>query len=450
MPNKEKNRNQAIQAANKELWSRHPELNQRALTMGSEDAALRQEWTSIYRAKMAELEKSPAAPITDGSKPGEIKKTCDDGVLIVHVTNGITGDDIVGAWVMIPAAVQMKQTDCFGIAKFERLAAAEYVVLTSHLPYYTDSRKISVYDKCNLNVALIPPLVFMPSISQTDYSIFVSQYEDSSKIPAGVLIVYLTRKDIMSAQRAMIQALIQRVKCKKPPLTANGVFELARGFTNNSVTALIVSHNVTKALARGRSPIGWSNVSRSPLKYSFNGIDVDFDPSQFHPSARQTGSSGNASVFYAFFSEGQFGVDDEGDWYHFFAQASVTHASVLNLVVFDVEKRGGYWTLDYVTQVAGAIHDTSEQMRDPNVTDSNAYKGWRWANALSYLEEAHYGDDNNEATRESKIHREGAIFGLKLAGSSYQWKWYIPKAGSAKNLDVRVSIKDDTQEIVVP
>jgi len=92
------------------------------------------------------------------------------------------------------------------------------------------------------------------------------------------------------------------------------------------------------------------------------------------------------------------------------------------------------------------------QMRDPAVADDPAYRGWRWANALSFLEEAYYGTDHGgtqeEAGRESRDHMRGAIFGLSLAGYEPQWPWLVPHIGSAGIMGVDVS--SATFEILDP
>lgn len=41
--------NDAVRIANERLWAAHPELGRRQLTLGADDAALRQEWTNYYR-----------------------------------------------------------------------------------------------------------------------------------------------------------------------------------------------------------------------------------------------------------------------------------------------------------------------------------------------------------------------------------------------------------------
>lgn len=59
----------AVTAANEALWTAHPELKGRQLTMGPEDAALRKEWMDAYIAAGGQVEggdppKPPEDPVT--------------------------------------------------------------------------------------------------------------------------------------------------------------------------------------------------------------------------------------------------------------------------------------------------------------------------------------------------------------------------------------------------
>jgi hypothetical protein len=71
------------------------------------------------------------------------------------------------------------------------------------------------------------------------------------------------------------------------------------------------------------------------------------------------------------------------------------------------------------------VDDTVRPLADPSVADSDAYRGWRWANTLSYLAEAYCGTDYQgtqaEASREARDHRRGAISGLRLAVFEVAW-----------------------------
>jgi len=286
------------------------------------------------------------------------------------------------------------------------------------------------------------------TVSQTDLSIFFSQYEDDSSIPGDVLERYLTDPELMAIQEAMIAELIVGVQAGEAPLTPEEFYQQALARTNDPGTALILCHNVLKAMARGRSPIAWEKVSEAPLVYLFNGERIEATSMPLNPEAATTGSRGQPSLFYRFFSPTALGQYDEGDWYHYYLEAAVAYYGATGRSDTDVPGPG----LDYYNIVGRAVDDTINQMGDAAYEDTPAYRGWRWANALSFLEEAYYGTDyggsQEEAGREARDHMRGAMFGLTLAGQTAMWPWFIPQIGSAGPTGVDVS--DATYEVVDP
>jgi hypothetical protein len=132
-----------------------------------------------------------------------------------------------------------------------------------------------------------PPsgLVQIEFISQTDLSIFFSQYEDDSDIPPEVLQRYLTDPALMEAQVSMITDLIDHLQAGGAPLTPQEFYSQALAYTGDPGTALIVCHNVLKAMARGRSPIPWEKQSEVPLVYLFDGQPVNGGAMPVHPDA---------------------------------------------------------------------------------------------------------------------------------------------------------------------
>lgn len=161
-----------------------------------------------------------------------------------------------------------------------------------------------------------------------------------------------------------------------------------------------------------------------------------------------TGPRGQPSIFYQVFSSSELGTEDEGDWYHYFLEATAAYYTATGRFSDDVPDFG----LSYSSVLGRAVDDTIEQLLDPDSPESDAYRAWRWANALSFLEQAKYGTDyggtQEEAGRESRIHMRGAIMGLELAGYSPEWDWYIAEIGSAGITGVDVS--SSTYEIVDP
>jgi hypothetical protein len=103
---------------------------------------------------------------------------------------------------------------------------------------------------------------------------------------------------------------------------------------------------------------------------------------------------------------------------------------------------------NYESVLDSAIDDSMNQMREgypDDIRDSSVVAGWTYANTLSFLEGGVYGQDyadspeaaQAETLRESNLHREGALFGLELAGTTPPdgLVWYVPTAGSVEMPD---------------
>ena len=216
--------------------------------------------------------------------------------------------------------------------------------------------------------------------------------------------------------------------------------------------ARLICHNVLKAMARGQSPVPWERTSPSlldpsgPLTYSLAGETVIVGPS--HPQGVAEWPPGRPSIFYRLFDPTALGTQDPGDWYHYFLEAAAAYYGATGRA----DPGGPGMGLDYYHVVGNAVQDTMGQMRDPAIAETDAYRGWRWANSLSFLEGAYYGGDysgtQEEAGRESRIHMQGAIFGLGLAGQTPQWAWLVPVIDSAGATGVDVSAATD--EVIEP
>ena len=264
-------------------------------------------------------------------------------------------------------------------------------------------------------------------VQQAELSTFFSQPEPL--LPQPLQDKYLVDPALMATQRSVIRALVDRVQGSEAPLTANQLQTLVLSQESDLGTALIICHNVTKALSRGKSPINWSNVSRDPdpLVYSLNGTIYTFDPDSFYPDAEEFARN-QESVFYAMLSPDQFGQRDDGDWYHYYAMATASYYRASGNLQTDNPSQ-----LDPFTQFTGElVRRLADALRDSSVTNSPAYEGWLMANAMSFLEGGHYGQSQDEVNAETNIHIQGASGGLATVGRIPEeiWQWYVPRAGS--------------------
>lgn len=285
-------------------------------------------------------------------------------------------------------------------------------------------------------------------VKQTELSVFFSQYEDSSSIEGKDFTEkFLTNPQMMEYQNNLVQNLVDRVENGEKPLTREEFYDLALEETGDPGTALMAAHNVTKALSRGRSPIEWSKNEDSPdgtVSYTFNGKEITFPD-----------DDNDGSVFYDMFDKDSVG-EDPGDAYHFYLNATATYYGGSGQLEFNDP---GFFRnpADVAHILDGTVDDTMSQMQELDRASgtlgedvSDARMAWTYANSLSYLEGAKYGSGDDagqqEVNRESDIHREGAAFGLELAGTkpASNWNWYVPQGGSASgDLDTTVDISDE-------
>ncbi|MDJ0752611.1 MAG: DUF4157 domain-containing protein [Ardenticatenaceae bacterium] len=266
------------------------------------------------------------------------------------------------------------------------------------------------------------------NVQPAELSTFFSQPEDL--LPSSILDKFLREPGLMATQRTVIRDLIGLVQRAEAPLTANEFEALVLGHESDRGTALIICHNVTKALSRGQSPINWDNVSREPdpLVYTLDGMAHTFDSTAFHRDAHPYSSRGEESVFYAMLSIDEFDNRDEGDWYHYYALAATSYYQASGGLQPDDPAQQ-----DPNTQFTGdLVRRTIQGLRDSRVTSSPAYEAWLMANALSFLEGGHFGHSQAEVDRESDVHIQGASRGLALEDKipEENWEWQVPRAGS--------------------
>ncbi len=266
-------------------------------------------------------------------------------------------------------------------------------------------------------------------VRHNELTTFFSQPENAT-VP-HLLDKYLSEPGLMTAQRAVLADLAGQVQRGEAPLSAAELLQLAQQHESDLGTALIICHNITRALARGSAAIQWGNVSREPLVYSLAGTTFTFEPDQFHRDAVPISSRGEYSVFYAMLSDLEFGQQDEGDWYHYFAIAATTYYHLARGLSPDRPDPASDFTGQLIRTVANALRDSS-------VPSSAAYESWLIANAMSFLEGGAYGQDQSEVNRESDIHIQGASGALATQSRIPEdnWRWYVPRAGGISPQDL--------------
>jgi subtilisin family serine protease len=311
-------------------------------------------------------------------------------------------------------------------------------------------------------------LVLSP-IDPVQLAVFLSQYENDSRVPAEYTKRFLTGTPLLSMGRTLRDRVIGNWRIGKRPLTALGLYELAFETAGDPGTAELLCHNVTKAFVREGVAITWRGT----------GTEGEYTDGQKTYTAKVINSAGRLkyfhggkrreviSIFYLLFSAKEFGTDDPGDWYHYFVTATMTALSSGGTlgattsrgrredVEGDADGRGGQiGPTVYRGLLSDRVVDLEKQMTDSALASVPGYRGWVLANVLSFLEGGHYGTDyttgQSDVVRESKVHLRGAAFGLRTIGGfpGKTWRWYVPVAGSLSDADLAMgfTLKDKTAE----
>ena len=306
-------------------------------------------------------------------------------------------------------------------------------------------------------------------IDPVQLAVFLSQYENDSRVPAEYTKRFLTGTPLLSMARTLRDRVIGNWRGGGRPLTALGLYELALETAGDPPTAELLCHNVTKAFVREGIAITWHGT----------GTEGEYTDGQKTYTAKVINSAGQlkyhrmqrevTSIFYVLFLAREFGTDDPGDWYHYFVTATMAALAGSGTlgptsgrgrsredVEGDAEERGGrVGTAMYRGLLSDRVADLEKQMTDPALAPVPGYRGWVLANVLSFLEGGHYGADyttgQSDVVRESQVHLRGAAFGLRTIGGSpgKTWRWYMPIAGSLSDADLAIgfTLKDKTAEV---
>ena len=167
------------------------------------------------------------------------------------------------------------------------------------------------------------------SVDPVELAVFLSQYENDDRVPAATTTRFLTGSPLLSLGRSLRDRVLGNWRRGAAPLTARGMFGFALELAGDAGIAALLCHNVTKAFVREGVAITWRGT----------GTEGEYTDGQKTFQARRINRSGRltyrhptkkrdvVSIFYLLFSDGEFGTDDPGDWYHFFVTATMTTLS---------------------------------------------------------------------------------------------------------------------------
>src|SRR5262249_11325113 len=270
------------------------------------------------------------------------------------------------------------------------------------------------------------------SIEPIRFSAFVIWPEDAAEVPAQATRRWRGDPLLRTSAAALRDNVLAHAAAGGLPLRPQALFDLAMRDAGQAATALLLCHIVTKLVARGGDIVAWRAVDRWTGTFS-DGVTT-------HRPARRTKDELQSAVgqtFYALFAASPLGIGDTGDWYRFFASAT------LSLVTGS----GGCAppepaSPDPAMRPSGQIDRVANELRGADIADSAASRAWRWANALSFVEFGTWGRRDARAREAARIAFGATLFGLRLSGAQPDaaWRWAVPEAGGLRDGRATVSI----------
>lgn len=305
-------------------------------------------------------------------------------------------------------------------------------------------------------------------VNPVELAVFLSQYENDDRVPAELTTKFLTGPPLLSLGRSLRDWVLANWHRGGPPLTAQRLFQLALELGGDAGTAALLCHNVTKAFVREGIAITWRGTGKEgeytdgQKTHQARRIHRSGQPTYFHSKKKRE----VVSIFYLLFSAREFGTTDPGDWYHFFVTATMTALSAGGSLAptsargrrpgeatddDEVVRGGTIGGTAYRTVLSQQLADLEKKLTDGSLAAVPGYRGWVLANALSFLEGGHYGGDQSDVERESRIHLRGAAFGLQAIGSGpgRTWVWHVPIFRSLSELDLATGyrVRDKTWQV---
>ncbi|MEO1064373.1 MAG: hypothetical protein AAFZ07_23380 [Actinomycetota bacterium] len=312
-------------------------------------------------------------------------------------------------------------------------------------------------------------------------TVYFGFLEGSAFVGDSTLHNYYRRDDLMTAQRLLRQAVLDNWLGGGAPMTAVQLVDRAKRIVGGDTgTALLISHNVLKAMARASDELPWSRASAAPqdkrdagpLKPVGAAMPIAssdyFDGQTFyrstklHPAGVVKTTGSDPSIWGLIFDSKEFpGPDQAGDMYHYFLMATASYYASRSRLI-DLEEprlplrdRGKEaWALmrPFINGIASVESPSKGLDLIPP-----ALLAWAWCNAMSFAEGTVFGvtlennenprrarpDEQADVDRESIVHRKGAVLGLRLAVDPQplssvagfdHWPWFVPIAGEMRYL----------------
>ncbi len=257
-------------------------------------------------------------------------------------------------------------------------------------------------------------------------TLFFATREAGPDVPAEATTEYLTEPALLAHGIELRDRILRHWSAGGPPLSVRQFYDVAVEIVRHTGTALLLCHNTAKAFARGGEAICWRLVNRTRGEYQ-DGKLTSIAAVLHRNGILKSGAFANPSIFYVLFSAGEFGSGDAGAWYRYFVAAAAAYYAASG------QARVPMLPLSPAAEhTARLLVDISRQMIDPKLELTPAYRGWLWANAWMFFENAAYGRANAGGRPDALPSLRGACFGIQQAGREVYsgWRWHVALPGA--------------------
>jgi hypothetical protein len=267
------------------------------------------------------------------------------------------------------------------------------------------------------------------SIEPIRFSAFAIWHPEAAlEVPPDATAAWLLEPVLLARAVRLRDAVLHNYTAGGAPLHPAALLEASLRIAGHAATALLLCLIVTRAFARGGQAVVWRAVDRRSGGFS-DGVETHL-PVPRHPDGVVQPGGDRPSLFYLLLAAAALGTEDSGDWYRFFALATLAAFTAAAGCAPPRPLNDGP-----ALRLAWQVEAAQAALRDPAQADLPAHRAWRWANALSFVEWGNWGRSQPRAHDAARRAIEAVRFGLAAAGvaTNASWRWAVPAAGALRD-----------------
>jgi hypothetical protein len=253
--------------------------------------------------------------------------------------------------------------------------------------------------------------------------------EAAQEVPPDATAAWLLEPVLLARAVRLRDAVLHNYAAGGAPLHPVALLEASLRIAGHAATALLLCLTVTRTFARGGEAVAWRVVDRRSGAFS-DGVQTHLPVPRHPDGVVQPDSADRPGLFYLLLAAAALGTADSGDWYRFFALATLAAFTAATGCAPPRPLSDGP-----ALHLAWQVDAAQAALRDPAQAELPAYRAWLWANALSFVEWSNWGRSQSRADAAARGGIDAARFGLAAAGFAIDssWRWSVPVAGALRN-----------------